>query len=110
MLVSLGLLGLWQPGLRVVGHLHLQWGVRAPGPVGAARVPRFLWLQGWPDPLPPPLDQGHAVADGLGHNLHVALVEEPRLDLQRMSAVTAGPVPTHTASCSLGRQHPLWGP
>lgn len=32
-------------------------------------------------PLPPPLDQGHAIPDGLAHRLGVALVEEARLHL-----------------------------
>ena len=76
-LVGLGLLQLWRPSLRVVGHLDLQGCGWAPGLVRAAGVPLLLGLQRWPDPLPPPLDQCHAVTDGLGHNLHIALMEKP---------------------------------
>ena len=75
-LVGLGLLRLWQPGLRVVGHLDLQGRGRAPGLVRAAELPLLLGLQCWPDPLSPPLDQCHTVTDGLGHNLHVTLMEK----------------------------------
>lgn len=82
-LVSLGFLGLRWPRLCVIGHLNLQGHVQALGLVGAAGVPLLLGLQCWPDPLPPPLDQCHTVTDRLGHNLHITLMEEPRLNLQR---------------------------
>lgn len=82
-LVSLRLLRLRRPGLGVVGHLRLQGHGWAPGLVRAAGVLLFLGLQRRPDPLPPPLDQGHTVTDGLGYNFHVTLVEESRLNLQR---------------------------
>lgn len=83
-LVSLGLLGLGQDVVaRVgqVGDLDVLW-LRGLGALRALRVPALLRLHPGPDPLPPPQDQSHTVTDGLGHDLEVTLVEEPRVDLQ----------------------------
>ena len=93
-LVSLKLLGLQWPSLCVISHLDLKGHMQALGLVRAAWVLLLLGLQHWPDPLPPPLDQCHAVTDGLGHNLHIALMEETRINLQRKSPIIIGTSPS----------------
>lgn len=76
MLVGLGFFGLGWPSLCMIGHLDLQGYWWALGPVRAAGVLLLWGLQCRPDSFPPPLDQRHTVTDGLGHNFHVAFMEE----------------------------------